>query len=77
MAPSTPHTLVVRHELAVWTGEAGDAAGARDQLAALLPIRERVQGPEHPDTLTTRANLAYWSGKTEEAAPDASSPSNL
>jgi hypothetical protein len=45
---------------------------ARDQFAALLPIRERVQGPEHPDTLTTRANLAYWSGKTEEAAPDAS-----
>ena len=47
-------------------------ARSRDQFAALLPIRERVQGPEHPDTLATRANLAYWSGKTEEAAPDAS-----
>ena len=26
---------------------AGDAAGARDQFAALLPIVERVLGPEH------------------------------
>ena len=46
--------------LARWTGEAGDAAGARDQHAALLPIHERVLGPEHPTTLTTRRNLAYW-----------------
>jgi hypothetical protein len=41
----------------------GDAAAARDQLAALLPIRERVSGPEHPRTLITRANLAYYTGK--------------
>ena len=64
-------TLAARHDLAVWTGQAGHAAGARDQLAALLPIRERVLGPEHPDTLDTRHNLAYWTGKTEEAAPGA------
>jgi len=32
---------------------------ARDLFAALLPIRERVQGREHPDTLTTRGDLAY------------------
>ena len=44
-------------------GGGGDAAGARDQFAALLPIRERVLGAEHPDTLTTRANLAYWAGQ--------------
>jgi hypothetical protein len=48
-----------------WTGAAGDAAGARDQFAALLPIRERVLGPEHPDTLTTRASLAYWTGQAD------------
>ena len=35
-------------------------AGARDLLAELLPIRERVQGAEHPETLTTRHNHAYW-----------------
>jgi hypothetical protein len=43
--------------------QAGDAAGARDQFAALLPIRERVSGAEHPATLSARANLAYWAGQ--------------
>ena len=42
---------------------ASDAAGARDQFSALLPIYERVLGPEHPDTLTTHGNLAYWTKK--------------
>ena len=55
-----PATLTDRANLAHYTGEAGDAAGARDQYAALLPVRERVLGAEHPDTLTTRASLARW-----------------
>jgi Domain of unknown function (DUF4062)/Tetratricopeptide repeat len=55
-----PGTLAARHELARLTGEAGDAAAARDQSAALLPVEERVLGPEHRDTLATRASLAYW-----------------
>jgi hypothetical protein len=52
---SNPHpsTLAARYELAFWSGESGDAAGARDQYAALLPIRERVLGAEHPSTMTT------------------------
>ncbi len=66
--PEHPDTLNARHNLAYWTGQAGDAAGARDQLAALLPIRERVQGPEHPGTLITRANLARWTGQAGDAA---------
>lgn len=45
-----------------WAGDAGDAAGARDQFAALLPVRKRVPGAEHPVTLT-RGNLARWTGK--------------
>ena len=61
-----PDTLDTRANLARWTGEAGDAAAARDQFAALLPIRERVLGAEHPDTLTTRRNLAYWTGEAED-----------
>ena len=44
MGPEHPDTLAARGNLADWTGEAGDAAGARDQFAALLPIVERV-GP--------------------------------
>ena len=66
--PEHPDTLTARHNLAAWTGEAGDAAGARDQLAALLPIRERVLGPEHPGTLTARHNLAAWTGEAGDAA---------
>jgi len=63
--PGHPDTLAARNHLARWTGEAGDAAGARDQYVALLPIRERVQGPEHPDTLAARSNLAYWTERAE------------
>src|SRR6516165_1940349 len=46
----------------------GDAAAARDQFAALLPVRERVQGPEHPDTLAARNQLARWTGEAGDAA---------
>ena len=55
--------------LASWTGEAGDASGARDQYAALLPDRVRVLGPDHPNTLITRRNLTYWAGKAGDAEP--------
>ena len=66
-APST-RTPWDRGNLAWWTGEAGDVAGARDQFAALLPIGERVLGPEHPGTLATRGNLARWTGEAGDAA---------
>ncbi len=66
--PEHPDTLAARGNLARWTGEAGDAAAARDQYAALLPIHERVLGPEHPDTLAARANLARWTGEAGDAA---------
>ena len=66
--PEHPGTLNACHELAVWTGRAGDAAGARDQFAALLPISERVLGPEHRYTLATRHGLARWAGHAGDAA---------
>jgi hypothetical protein len=44
------------------------AAGARDQYAAPLPIRERVLGLEHPATLNARHQLTYWTRKAEGAA---------
>ena len=55
-----PDTLTTRGNLARWTGEAGDAAAARDLFAALVPMHERVQGADHPDTLVAYANLAHW-----------------
>jgi hypothetical protein len=60
LGPEHPDTLITRHALAIYTGVAGDAVGARDLLYAMLPVRERVLGPEHPDTQATRARLAYW-----------------
>ena len=66
--PEHPDTLTAYGNLARWTGEAGDAAGARDEYAQLLPIAERILGPEHPDTLTTRTNLARWTGEAGDAA---------
>ena len=65
--PGHSQTLTARASLAYWTGYAGDAAGARDQFAALMPIAERVQGAEHPHTLATRLALAEW---TEQADID-------
>jgi hypothetical protein len=55
-------TLLARHQLALYTGQAGDAAGARDLFAA-LPVSERVIGPEHPYTLATRHMLATYTGE--------------
>ena len=66
--PEHPETLAARGNLARWTGEAGDAAGARDQYAALLPTVERVSGPEHPATLAARDGLADWTGEAGDAA---------
>jgi hypothetical protein len=66
--PEHPNTINARDNLAAWTGEAGEAAAARDQFAVLLPIREKVLGPEHPDTLSARGNLAAWTGEAGDAA---------
>ena len=65
LGPDHPGTLATRHNIAAWTGEAGDARGALALYTALLPDQQRVLGPDHPDTLTTRNNIAYstvWAG---------------
>ena len=73
--PEHPGALATRSELAYSVGQAGDAAAARDQFAALLPVAERVLGPEHPDTLAARASLAYWTGQAgTRPLPGTSSP---
>ena len=68
LGPEHPSTLTTRANLARWSGEAGDAAGARDQFAALVPAFERVLGPEHPSTLTAVATLARFTGEAGDAA---------
>jgi hypothetical protein len=66
--PEHPDTLAVRADLASWTGMAGDAAAARDQYAALLPVVERALGPEHPDALACRSSLARFTWDAGDAA---------
>ena len=65
--PEHPDTLANRRNLAYWTGEAGDAPGARDHLAALLPSCERVLGTEHRLTLTVRQELVRCTGNAQDA----------
>jgi hypothetical protein len=66
--PEHPATLTARFMLARSAGLAGDPAGARDQLAALLPVQERILGPEHPGTLATRLYHAHWAGAAGDPA---------
>jgi hypothetical protein len=66
--PEHRGTLGARANLAFWTGMAGDAAGARDQYAALLPLDERIYSPEHRETLVTRNQLAIWTGQAGDVA---------
>ena len=67
--PEHPDTLTARANLAEWIGQAGDAAGARDQYAALLPVIERVpEAPSTRATLTARHNLASWTGHAGDEA---------
>ena len=63
-----PDILAAEISLASWIGQAGNAAAARDQFAALVPVCERVLGPEHPDALAVRGELAYWTGQAGNAA---------
>jgi Tetratricopeptide repeat len=68
LGPEDPAVLITRNNLGSWSGEAGDADGARDQFAALLLIRERVLGPEDLATLATRNNLANWTAEAGDVA---------
>jgi hypothetical protein len=65
----------------------------RQAAAALVPIQERVMGPEHPGTLDTGRDLAYWTAqagigpcnpslrhnapRARKPIPGSSGPSNL
>jgi hypothetical protein len=64
--PEHPGTLIARGSLANWTGAAGDAADARDHLAALLPHRGAGPGPrapQHPEHPQRHGRLDRAGGK--------------
>ncbi|WP_421106945.1 tetratricopeptide repeat protein [Streptomyces sp. NEAU-S77] len=68
LGPDHPDTLTIRNDLAVWRGEAGDAAGAAATFTELLADHIRVLGPDHPHILRSRDNLARWRGEAETVA---------
>ena len=65
--PDHPHILIIRGNIAFWTGQAGNPAEALRLSRELLPDRERVLGRHHPDTLATRGNIASWTGESGDA----------
>ena len=67
-SPDHPDTLTTRSNIAYWTGQCGDLAGALRLFQELLPDRERVLGPHHPGTLNTRSNIASWIGECGDRA---------
>ncbi|GGU40996.1 tetratricopeptide repeat protein [Streptomyces violascens] len=72
LGPDHPDTLVIRRDLALWRGEAGDADGAVAALEELLTDVLRVGGPDDRLVPVIRSHLAYWQEcagyKTGEAA---------
>ncbi|GAA1308078.1 hypothetical protein GCM10009634_71820 [Saccharothrix xinjiangensis] len=63
-----PDALTARVHLALWRGEAGDAAGAGEALAEILTDELRVLDHGHPLILATRHNVARWRGVAGDAA---------
>lgn len=63
-----PDTRGARTAVALWTGQSGDAVGARNLLVALLRDEMRVLGPDHIYTLETRSEVAAWTGYAGNAA---------
>ncbi|QRP48482.1 tetratricopeptide repeat protein [Amycolatopsis sp. FDAARGOS 1241] len=56
------HELAERMQLAGWTAQSGNAAGAAEKAAAVAAERSLVLGPNHPETLGARSNLATSTG---------------
>ncbi|GIF48202.1 tetratricopeptide repeat protein [Asanoa ferruginea] len=63
MGSDHPDTLVVRHNMGLSRGAAGDPTGAIAELGTLVEDRLRVLGRHHPDTLEARNALANWQGE--------------
>jgi hypothetical protein len=67
LGPDHPDAHGTRHNIAIWTGQTGNAPEALRLFEALLPDQLRVLGPDHPDTLATHHNIATWTGRTGNA----------
>ncbi|CAM5396227.1 hypothetical protein SALBM135S_01078 [Streptomyces alboniger] len=70
--PDHPDAFSVRHELAWWTGKAGNPAAAVAMLTGLAADQERL-GADVYTSIATQYALAWWTGKAgnPEAAVEA------
>jgi hypothetical protein len=66
--PDHRDTLILRGQIASWTGRSGHPAEALRLSRELLPDQERVLGPDHRGTLATRGNMATWTGECGDPA---------
>jgi hypothetical protein len=63
-----PSTLTASANAAHRSDEAEDAAGLRDQFAALMPVTDRILRDEHPDTPAARADVTHGPDHAGDAA---------
>ncbi|MFF9623278.1 tetratricopeptide repeat protein [Streptomyces griseosporeus] len=64
LGPRHPDTLSARHQLAFFTGEAGDTAAAEAAFRRLVADTTAALGPDHADTLAARHQQAYFMGES-------------
>jgi hypothetical protein len=55
-------------KVAIYLGQSGNYAAARQLQQHIVADREQVLGAEHPETLEARGRLADWIGQSGEAA---------
>ncbi|MFT5530715.1 MAG: hypothetical protein ACI91O_000728 [Candidatus Poriferisodalaceae bacterium] len=61
-------TANARAQVAFYTGESGDVAGALVLYEGVAADSLRVLGADHPDTLTARAQVAFYTGRSGDVA---------
>ena len=61
-----PEAFTAQSNIALWTGQSGDAREGLRLSRELLPDQERVLGAEHPATLRTRSHIAWLTGQSGE-----------
>ena len=74
LGPDHPDTLTTHANLAYWAGEAGDAAAARDQLAAQVADRAKDLRPGDEIVVLTRLHLSPRDELSTHPEDDMSQP---
>jgi hypothetical protein len=74
LGPRAPETLFAGETAALVRRAAGDAAGARDILAAVAQVSSESLGPDHPQTISVNGWLARVSAEATATPGQPSQP---